>query len=217
MIYNNIKNEFIPINSQNFLSIKYFLEKHYNEYIKEIKPLNSDIKCGFLLFLKNIKYYDIKIFLEFNSNIHNILNFFGYYISSFNNYDYSILISPIYSTNVTYKLNENNNICYHFTTEEKIESIFKNGLRCKQSDYRYFPKRIYLYITDNIFDQNNKIKQNIYKFLKEIEKTENIYAIKVNLNISIYQDDTMNDINSVYTYCNIPPKYLTLINKKISL
>ena len=192
------------------------LKKYYVQFIESVKIMNNNSRSGFIINLMNI--FNVETFLDNNLEIYNLLNFYGYYISKY--LKNSILISPTYASIANDILQQNHNICYHFTNSKKIDSILENGLRCKNNFYRYFPERIYFYITLNIFDNQGNLKTDVKKFLTDIDKTEDIYAIKVNLNntnIPVYQDDVIDNPYSIFTYHNILTKYLTLINKKISV
>jgi len=146
----------------------------------------------------------------------SLLQFYNYYITK-EFYD-SLVVSPLYSEKVTEQVNKTKHL-YHFTTGNNEESILNNGLRSKNGEYRYFPKRVYLYSTDkNITPKNINDDKNIEKFIKKIlnefdidEYGVTIFEIdkdKLN-NIDFYTDDYMEEKESVFIYSNIPAEAIT--------
>ena len=165
----------------------------------------------------------------------SILQFFGYYLSYYIIIDEEsasddivpgtyYTIAPTWAEDINDMVyNENNGILYHFTLGSKKESILKNGLRIKKADYREFPERIYLYsYFGNIKDKNNQYKYDVIRFIIDIIDINEIrkYGIsvfKIDLNktsfhIDFYTDDAVEDVNSVYTYNNIPSTCINCID-----
>lgn len=156
-----------------------------------------------------------------------LLQFYGYYLSYYLVVDNETAtdgiipgtyytIAPTWAENMNNMVyNKNKGILYHFTLGSNKESILKNGLRIKKSDYRDFPERIYLYsYFGNILNNNKDYNYNIIRFIIDVIdideiKKHGVSIFKVDLNktsrhIDFYTDDAVENINSVYTYNNIP-------------
>ena len=202
-----------------------------NQLQKKIKEYFPDYKFDFYSTLEKNSLknkYDKKSFLieledytqmnkiKKDERFISLLQFYNYYITK-EFYD-SLVVSPLYSENVTDEVKKAKHL-YHFTTGNNEESILKNGLRSKNGDYRYFPKRVYLYSTDkNITPKNINDDKNIEIFVKKIlndfdidEYGVTIFEIdkeKLN-NIDFYSDDYMNEKESVFIYSNIPAEAIT--------
>lgn len=154
----------------------------------------------------------------------NIIEFFGYYITTSGqdeeDGEYYYIVSPKYASNandLVYK--ENHGKLYHFSTGEYAKDIEKKGLRCKTSNYRYFPERIYAYASDKNLDEIPNIFDKIKDVVNPSEAKEyGIYVYRIDLNnkkgkyINFYEDDVMEYDDAVYTYNNIPPECITLID-----
>lgn len=153
----------------------------------------------------------------------NLLDFFGYYItqSGKENDEYFYVISPIYAkdaNNLVYT--KNHGKLYHFSTGENAKDIEKVGLRCKSAKYRYFPKRIYAYASDKKLNQIPDIFDKIKDVVNPQQAQQyGIYIYQIDLNkskkdtyINFYEDDVMEDGDAVYTYNNIPPECITLVD-----
>jgi len=197
-----------------------------NKLQRKIKEYFPDYKFDFYSVLdkKSLKNkYDKKSFLidldDYSSmnkikkdeKFISLLQFYNYYITK--EFYGSLVVSPLYSEKVNDQVKENKYL-YHFTTGNNEESILKNGLRSKSGDYRYFPKRVYLYSTNkNITPKNINDDKEIEKFIKKIlndfdidEYGVTIFEIdkdKLN-NINFYTDDYMEEKESVFIYSNIP-------------
>ena len=202
-----------------------------NKLQKKIKEYFPNYKFDFYSTLekKSLKNkYDTKSFLieledytqmneiKKDEKFISLLQFYNYYITK-EFYD-SLVVSPLYSKKINDQVKENKYL-YHFTTRNNEESILKNGLRSKSGEYRYFPKRVYLYSTDkNITPNNINDDKNIEIFIKKILNEFDIdeYGItifeinkeKLN-NIDFYTDDYMEEKESVFIYSNIPAEAIT--------
>ena len=205
------------------------LKSHNAEQLqKKIKEYFPSYKFDFYSTLekKSLKNkYDNKSFLiglETYSDMNKIkkdekfislLQFYNYYITK-EFYD-SFVVCPLYSENVTKEVNKRKNL-YHFTTGNFEKSILENGLRSKSGEYRYFPKRIYLYSTDKDIAKDNLPKEFIDKILNEFDKDEyGVTILKIDKdklnNVDFYTDDYMSEKESVFIYANIPADYITKI------
>lgn len=152
----------------------------------------------------------------------NILEFFGYYITTSGEDDgeYYHIVSPTYPTNANDLVyNKNHGKLYHFSSGEFAKEIEKKGLRCKTSDYRYFPKRIYAYASDKDLEKTSDIYNKCAKVIdSEKAKEYGIYIYRIDLNnkkikhINFYEDDVMDFDDAVFTYNNIPAECITLVD-----
>ena len=157
----------------------------------------------------------------------NLLDFFGYYITSYKSgeldghkYHYYAIGSTYASDANDLVHNKNYGKLYHFSTGKNAKEIERTGLRCKSGEYRFFPSRIYAYSScekiENIPDIYNKIKTVVNP---TEAKKYGIYVYRIDLNksnigkhINFYTDDMMKDNDAVYTYNNIPPECITLVD-----
>ena len=168
--------------------------EYYGYFKAAVLTINGSIKCT------NLDKYDLKDLITFYNNNGSII----------------LMIEPKYSDIANDTLNNSHYICYHFTNISNIDSILKNGLRCKSASSKDAPERIYLYCDINIIDNNNHIKENIVKTIYEIFgnniKLNDICAIKIDMNelknITVYKDTLMYDNHSVFIYNNIPKQYI---------
>ena len=140
----------------------------------------------------------------------NILYFFNYFVTMERNSH--IHIEPKYSEDSTsYVYGVCKGIVYHLTKKRNLESVLKNGLRCKgkmedSGDYRTFPQRIYCLAID---PKNTNVRERLEKFAEEtFDPDEDYVALKINLNglnINFYRDLAMREYSNCYfTYNNIP-------------
>ena len=156
----------------------------------------------------------------------NLLEFFGYYISSYKTdildgqqYHYYAIGSTYASDANDLVHNKNHGKLYHFSTGVNAKEIERTGLRCKSSNYRFFPKRIYAYSSCEKIDNIPDIYEKINSVVNPIDaKKYGIYVYRIDLtksdigkSINFYTDDMMEDNDAVYTYSNIPPECITLV------
>ena len=230
------------LNSHDFQKIKLRLLKLYSNDIIEIINNSDKKKDSFEIIFKatNNSLNIIK-----SDKLNNSLEYYGYFkaavlttngsikstnldkydlkdlITLYNNtYSIILMIEPKYSDIANNILNNSHYICYHFTNISNIDSILKNGLRCKSDSSKDTPERIYLYCDTKIIE-NNHIKENIVKTIYEIfgnnVKLNDICAIKIDMNklknITVYKDTLMYDNHSVFIYNNIPEKFINEVIK----
>jgi hypothetical protein len=166
---------------------------------------NGEDKCSFYIVLNN----------KIDTNKLNDILFFYNYINSFErkiNNKIHYFIEPFYPKDISKDIFEKHLSIYHFTNKRNIDSILKNGLRCKKNTYRDFPERIYLYVTDK---KINDDKDNVLKFIdKVLRTTKDVAIIKIkNIhNIPIYNDTAMMEDNACFTYNNIDKSQIELLN-----
>lgn len=182
----------------------------FNKYDVKFYNYSDDNKNAFEIQTENASE------LSNANNFINLLDFFGYYVSKI--YVDALLICPKYSKNMNDLVyNKNHGKLYHFTTSDHDKSILENGLRTRNKNYRFFPKRIYLYSAFESLDKINKIKEYITKVVGQLRINRyglSVFKIdlsKLNNEISFYKDDIMNDDNSVFTYTNIPKECIEKI------
>ena len=172
--------------------------EYYGYFKAAVLTTNGSIKST------NLDKYDLKDLLTLYNNTYSII----------------LMIEPKYSDIANNILNNSHYICYHFTNISNIDSILKNGLRCKYDSSKDAQERIYLYCDTKIIE-NNHIKENIVKTIYEIfgnnVKLNDICAIKIDMNklknITVYKDTLMYDNHSVFIYNNIPEKFINEVIK----
>ena len=205
---------FETITSHNTIDLKASIKKYFNHDIKSVRNYSgSHGKHSITLDTKSGK--TAKDLMN-DEDFKNMLNFHGYYISD-NIIDNILFIEPTYAQKVKLKRNEQ---LYHFTETNNLESIMTNGLRCKSSRYRVFPKRIYLYkINENILQNNGELTDAAREFANTVcNEFEDRCILKIDLsqtNIPLYEDTAIKEKNAVYTYNNIPASCITLFKEKI--
>lgn len=202
------------------------------DYILE--NLNTHDSSILIKKLENIKYFNkvefeqkqvIKLICNKKTDeqeLKNILDFYGYYIT-LKNYDvetdrYFYFICPKYSKNCTdFIFDQCKGVCYHICQTKDVESILKNGLRCRSTKYRYFPKRIYVIALP--VKETNHLKDIFREVVNElcIEDISKYTVLRINfgtngnnrrLGPDFYQDDAMKQQNTFFTYTNIPKEYI---------
>ena len=163
-LYDEIRHEYFNILYKNGL-IDYFGESNIPDSIDYKDPIFENLQThdiqklidkineffsddySFVIEFVNSKHESIVIKsdddIASNEKFLNLIEFFGYYISSVENK--CILICPKYSKDANKLVCDNHYKLYHFTTGEHAAEIAKKGLRCKSAKYRYYPKRVYLY------------------------------------------------------------------------
>ena len=109
------------------------------------------------------------ISLTENEKFKNLIEFFNYFVSEI--IDNRIFVEPVYSEDKSkYVFIDCKGICYHITTQERVEKIMRTGLRIKRSYYRKFPSRIYLYATPKLSLVNDEnIKDFAYKIVNKLK------------------------------------------------
>ena len=235
--YINGMKEFYNNKIPNYLIYK-ILDDDYPDYIAEtlnshdVKLLIKKLQINFS-FIKSFNYIENdenkKMFvinllnkndlnkLLNNDKFNNIITFFNYYITQI--IDTKLILEPIYSENITnYMILNKFYYVYHITSSDKEDKIMEKGLRCKTSNYRYYPERIYFYISKYKFSYfSDDLKILIKKIINYDKlKTYGITLFKIkeplfgNHNYSFYKDTTLPK-NSVFIYNNVPASELIKI------
>ena len=220
---------FENLKSHDTEKLKKKLKEVFGEKIEDFKDYNGKENKSFYLILSdkaNIQdFYNISKRLDADydniEKFNNILEFFNYYISYSEKKEdkWTLFIEPRYSDDITKELENNHVRLYHFTDSKSAESILKNGLRIKQSKYREFPERIFLYASNKKLDDNI---EDICKFISKICNRSKLYQyglsiLKLNIyhkGINIYNDTAMKEKEAVFVYNNIPKEYIKEIKNK---
>ena len=111
---------------------------------------------------------------------------------------------------------------YYFSTGENANEIEKTGLRSKsgEGECGCLPERIYAYASCKKLNKIPGIYDKIKSFVDSVEAEKyGIYMYRIDLEkskkgtyINFYSDDMMDCEDAVYTYNNIPPECLRLID-----
>lgn len=109
---------------------------------------------------------------------------------------------------------------YYFSTGENAKVIEKTGLRCKSGECGCLPERIYAYASCKNLNKIPDIYDKIKSFVDSVDAEKyGIYIYRIDLNkskkgtyINFYSDDIMHDKDAVYTYNNIPPECMRLVD-----
>jgi len=208
------------LNSHNYKKLqKKILDIYGKKYDIKFENKNTDNSEDYNQLAFSI---DFKDEFDFDDEyFKNLVGWFGYYVSQPSNDIGFAYICPTYAHDMSDMVyNKNKGILYHFTLEKNSESILRNGLRIKDSTYRYFPRRIYLYSAINVLDKNRVILDEPYKFCMKVVNTflfKNVAIFKIDMNkisknITFYKDDMMEEENSVYVYNSIPPEAITKLD-----
>ena len=189
-----------------------------NLLIKQLEKLDGT--CDASVEGKGTVKFVNKDKLDKKEHFINLLDFYGYYITKVK-YDLNIdkyiyIICPKYSKNCNdFVYGECKGICYHICLTKSVESILKNGLRCKKANYRNFPKRIYVIAVP--IKNINKLKNIVKDVFEELcfGDPSKYSILKINkgshnkIGPDFYADDIMESNNTFYTYTNIPKEEIT--------
>lgn len=202
--------------------------------------LINDTDAGTIeLYMKDLWLFDDKSFEsgklannEDSNKIMKLLKMYKYYITFIHDGDINssyykarpcIAIEPEYGgidfTKYYLKKNRKNNIFYHITRTENVDNILKKGLRVKggkpveAGGYRYFSEKIFL------IAKSKYIRNDIDELVEMLGLYDDDFSIiQINLgnhNIDLYWDvmdyDRSKNSRYLYTYENIPPQLLKII------
>lgn len=182
--------------------------------IKKLKSVYPDIKIDKAAQGERLKNGGIIVYNHYEEDeFYDLIEFYGYDVTLSDSR--KAFVNPVKADRADELVYvKNHGQMYHFTTQNKVESILKNGLRIKEGTYRYFPHRIYLYTTNKSIME----VEGIEKFMKEVtgeDNIKNVAILKVNLHnhkIPIYHDETMEE-GAVYCYNNIPSSFIKQVSK----
>lgn len=229
--YNILDNFMINgVNNIKFTDIieRYNIDEYYQMYIRKLKLydidfidfivpnepnflnefINDIISCGF--------YYNSKDFIktiqkeQYTKEQLDILNNLIF-----------IRFLPINQNNIRYILETNtNNILYHYTYQENIESIKQDGLKINNISHPTYPKRLFFITNINNFNidfksyKSSVLTSLYFTYFEKYKKIPSFYEITINLNNLPKNINFYIDINSfpyaVYTTDNIDVKYLKI-------
>jgi hypothetical protein len=210
------------------------LSKSFFNNIKIDKnKINIDLQDGlftvngymkFLILINNLGYYICKMCVYNSLGSKNIkpetfkktfLN--DVYLKNITRYDFTL--EPKFD--ITHKLKMN--VLYHVTESKYIDKILKNGLIAKTkntlSDY---PERIYFVYNLNDANQYIKVKNAYYLRVINSTKPENRHkfpsieykileiTLPDNNDLIFYNDPNFTD-KGIYTYDNINPKFIKIL------
>lgn len=183
--------------------------------------IKEESKDGFFLYDKDKEKLEL---IKNNDKFVNIVEFYNYYFAELkynNHYElWVMMFEPRYSKKIKDFEKRNNGVAYHITTQENYEKIKKDGLKIKSAKYRYFPRRIYLILPNvNSSKERNDI---IINTINKLEKTTSYVVLQISLhnlpNFTFYEDVMMatNKEHYIYTYQNIPTKYIKDVTYKFN-
>ena len=168
----------------------------------------------FIIYFNDEKDYN-DFFEDFY--IQHQLDFFGYYITSYDKTEKCIVFEPNFGTKCTNFVYDNcNGLIFHVTSEEKYNQYIKNkGLKPFEGDikkYRYFSERIYL----SCGESKEEIIENIDFLIQQLNVNNPVIIMidlkEHNYNVDFYYDPSEDSWHN-FIYCNawFPEKYITLI------
>lgn len=216
------------LQSHNAEKLKSKLKKEYGDEI-DFQDYSGKDKKSFVIILNDgnlLDFYnpnnDKNTNFEKIEKFNNILSFFNYYVS-YNDEDRGrkyLFIEPRYSDNVTDEVFNSHKYIYHFTDKKNGRSILETGLRIRKSDYREYPERTFLYVTDKKIEDDI---ENVSKFILKVCNMHNIkrYGLSIlrienNDKFDLYNDTAMKEDEAVFTYQNIPYQYIKKVNVNLT-
>lgn len=173
------------------------------------KTKKDDVKSVVLIF-KDYKEAQ-EAYNGNDDSIKSLLRFYNYRASS--KKGNLVMIEPVYSKKVNDLVRRNHYVLWHVCSEDKIDSIMKKGLVCKNNMSRDIPSRIYLFSSYDLYRDIEEFR----KFFRELSYDEDTCCLlKIVLpqeetkykRYDFYQDDLMESQRTVWTYNNISPKYI---------
>jgi len=208
--------------------LKKKLKKEYGDSIS-FQDYSGKEKKSFIIILNDDNLLDFynpdnneNANFEKIEKFNNILSFFNYYVS-YNDEDKGkkyLFIEPRYSDNVSDEVFNSHKYIYHFTDKSSGRKILETGLRIRKSDYREYPQRIFLYVTDKKIEDDI---ENISKFILKVCNGHlikryglSILRIENNGKLDLYNDTAMEEDEAVFTYNNIPYQYIKKVNVNLT-
>lgn len=227
---NLLNDEFISENLQSHDAekLKAKLKKEYGNSIS-FQDYSGENNKSFIIILNDdnlLDFYnpnnDENVNFEKIEKFNNILSFFNYYVS-YNDEDKGkkyLFIEPRYSDDVSNSIFNSHKYLYHFTDKRNGRRILETGLRIRKSNYREYPERIFLYVTDKKIEDD---LQNISKFILQVCNIYNIkrYGLSIlrienNGKLNLYNDTAMKEDEAIFTYQNIPYQWIKNVNINLS-
>lgn len=206
---NHIKESLIKSYDTNKLISVIYKKYHNIEYDYNQSKSNEFL---FTIYFNNEN--DYKEFFE-DFYIQHQLDFFGYYITEYNDKDKCITFEPNYGTKCTqYIYDKCNGLVFHITTEEKYYKYIKNqGLKPFEGKrYRKFTERVFLLCGES----KSEIIENI-NYIKDQLGIVNPVILMIDLkahkyNVDFYYDPSEDNWHN-FIYCNawFPITYIDII------
>lgn len=198
-----------------------------NKMILSITEFNINKFTEFLILITNLGYFvsKMKIYNQYNIPINiNLTDFKNKYLDNSilkNITKYDIILEPKFDIKHQLKTT----ILYHVTEEKYLNKILKNGLIAKSKNtLSEYPERIYFVY--NIDDAKQYINNKQFYYLRNYNKMKQpdkskyiqinyiILQIKllINNNIVFFEDPNFKG-KGIYTYNNISPENISIINE----
>lgn len=187
------------------------LDKRFKDKINRYEDLDDNNDYNIKSFYMYVD--DIDDFL-YDEEFKDMLLFFNYYLSDFDKEHNILYIEPEFPKKIDLK--EYHYKAYHFTDNDTGDKILSSGLRCKQSTYREYSSRIFLYLCKTKPKLNS---QEVIQFVEDNCNTKNVkehgwccFQVDLsNIDCNVYNDEAIEGDNIVFTYVNIPRKCLKKI------
>ena len=182
---------------------------HYSDYGSEMEAFVIEVPIGFVN--SRLKKQEFVDYLD--KLMWYITDDFGV-----DNKKWKIGIEPVESDNVTEWVHQHKYI-YHITSSSRTKNEFCSdtvtgiGLRPRNSNYRYFPKRVHFICPDN----DMQFKDELCTLIKQlgISLSElRIFRIdlnKLNKNVQFYRDAMYDERNYIYAFVKFPWDVMTEI------
>ena len=189
-----------------------FLEKRYGDAaIVQIVKGENDEK----VFM--IKTGDIDSNQEVIDRDMALCGYFPSHVEKWKN-ERTIQYEPRHQNTVNDKVHEKKYI-YHLTQSQKVSKILRNGLAPKTNNKKFkYPGRVYFFLSEPSYEKCLSLMNEFYR--EELRKNHGLEAyegpytlLKINaeqlVNVDFSYDPNAEDC--VYTYDNIPPKYIEVV------
>lgn len=199
--------------------LKAKLLEYYPDDIKEFKDYEGNKVKSFYIITKNntsskkLNIMDLRRHKGETENFFNLLNFFNYTYREWKKIDNDIclFIEPIYSEDASDYFDKCHRQAYHFTYKENVQNILKNGIKLKErNSHIKYPKRIYLWVSDNktdIREDNKELMDFVHKIFGDDKLSlKDIGIIKVDLyhtKFPVYKDTAMTEKQAIFIYNSI--------------
>ena len=136
------------------------------------------------------------------NNIEEVVEKVNSHLNKYDNFSLEVYSLPNFSMESDYKGKD----LYHITSKDRVESILKNGLICKneKKSHNNFP-RIYL---TNTVDDSKRFENKLHELFNT--DTVQLYIDNENLKLKLYKDPEW--YCGLFTYENIPAKYISIKN-----
>lgn len=146
-----------------------------------------------------------------DKDFQQLLFYFNYYVTRRD--ELTISLEPMKTDKINHFVFSNCcGIVYHITKRDNLKKILKQGLRpMADNDYRYFPKKIFLFATEN-FKFPKKRDEELKSMATAMDHTGSEYVVLqikfTNSNINIYADKSKDYPGICYTFDDISPQII---------